>query len=111
MPVKAFKVPDAQGEGESLILFEVSESSFDPGQIPRKAARSDIETAAKSLKEALAPVTATACLLLDSLKAASPGKVTLEFGVELSGAAGIPLITSGEAKANIKVTMVWEDRA
>jgi Trypsin-co-occurring domain 1 len=32
-------------------------------------------------------------------------KVTLEFGIELSGEAGIPYVTKGTAKSNLKVTV------
>ncbi|EGJ35136.1 MULTISPECIES: CU044_2847 family protein [Moorena] len=31
-------------------------------------------------------------------------KVTLEFGIEIGGEAGIPYITKGTAKSNIKIT-------
>ena len=32
-------------------------------------------------------------------------KVTLEFGIELGGEAGIPYVTKGTAKTNLKVTV------
>jgi len=32
-------------------------------------------------------------------------KVSLEFGIEVAGEAGIPYITKGTAKSNIKVTL------
>lgn len=32
-------------------------------------------------------------------------KVTLEFGIELGGEAGIPYVTKGTAKSNLKVTV------
>ncbi|NMG19458.1 CU044_2847 family protein [Brasilonema bromeliae] len=32
-------------------------------------------------------------------------KVTLEFGIELGGQAGIPYVTKGTAKSNLKVTV------
>lgn len=108
MPIKAFKVTDENNGTESLILFEVSEHPMEQDTIPRRAARPDIEKIATNLKDALTPITAMAELLLASLKAASPGKITLEFGVELGGKAGIPLVTQGEAKANIKVSLEWE---
>ncbi|NEO04021.1 MAG: hypothetical protein F6K50_54730 [Moorea sp. SIO3I7] len=32
-------------------------------------------------------------------------KVTLEFGIELGGEAGIPYVTKGTAKSNLKITV------
>jgi len=32
-------------------------------------------------------------------------KVTLEFGIELGGEAGVPYVTKGTAKSNLKVTV------
>ena len=35
-------------------------------------------------------------------------EVTLEFGVEISGEAGIPYISKGSAKSNFKVTLKYK---
>ncbi|NEP34753.1 CU044_2847 family protein [Moorena sp. SIO3B2] len=35
-------------------------------------------------------------------------KVTLEFGIELGGEAGIPYVTKGTAKSNLKITVECE---
>jgi hypothetical protein len=43
--------------------------------------------------------------LKDSL---TPNKVTLEFGLQLGGEAGVPFVTKGTAEANVKVTIEWE---
>ena len=40
-----------------------------------------------------------------------PGEVEIEFGIELGGEMGIPLVTRGEAKANFKVTLKWKDKS
>jgi hypothetical protein len=32
-------------------------------------------------------------------------KVTLEFGVEVGGEAGVPYVTKGTAKSNLKITV------
>ncbi|MEW6493236.1 MAG: CU044_2847 family protein [Cyanobacteriota bacterium] len=32
-------------------------------------------------------------------------KVTLEFGIELGGEAGVPYVTKGSAKSNLKITV------
>ena len=36
-----------------------------------------------------------------------PDKLTLEFGIQMGGEAGFPLVTKGTAQANIKVTIEW----
>ncbi len=36
---------------------------------------------------------------------ANVDKVTLEFGIKVSGKAGIPFVTSGTAESNLKVTV------
>lgn len=40
-------------------------------------------------------------------------KVTLEFGIELGGEAGVPYVTKGTAKSNLKITVEcsFPDRA
>jgi len=52
-------------------------------------------------------------LLLTSIKqgvsqANPPSKVTLEFGLQVGGETGIPLVTKGSAQANIKVAIEWQ---
>ena len=37
-----------------------------------------------------------------------PEKVTLEFGVQLGGEAGVPFVTKGTAQANVKVSIEWK---
>ena len=36
---------------------------------------------------------------------ANVNKVTLEFGIELGGEAGVPYVTKGTAKSNMKITV------
>jgi hypothetical protein len=38
----------------------------------------------------------------------APDSVTLEFGLQLGGEAGVPFVTKGTAQANIKVTIEWD---
>lgn len=44
----------------------------------------------------------------ETLKAAVPAELTLEFGVTLAGEAGIPLVTKGTAEGTLKVTATWK---
>jgi hypothetical protein len=36
---------------------------------------------------------------------ANVDKVTLEFGIEIGGEAGVPYVTKGSAKSNLKITV------
>ncbi len=38
---------------------------------------------------------------------AKPSEIGIEFGVDASGEAGIPLLTKGSLGANFKVTLKW----
>lgn len=60
-------------------------------------------------KEALGPIEEITKLLFDSIVDATqkPTSVTLEFGVNLKGKAGISLV-SGEAGAQLKVKLAWK---
>ncbi|MBW4625553.1 MAG: hypothetical protein KME49_08625 [Brasilonema octagenarum HA4186-MV1] len=51
-------------------------------------------------------------ILLDSVQQGvngltKPNKVTLEFGLQMGGEAGIPLVAKGTSQANVKVTLEW----
>ena len=41
------------------------------------------------------------------ITAVTPEKVTLEFGLQVGGEAGIPFVTKGTTQANVKVTIQW----
>lgn len=77
------------------------------GNVPRNA--TSFRKLAKNLdlEEEFKSVAAVAECVLNSLKAAKPDALEIEFGVELGGNMGIPLVTQGEAKANFKVTLKW----
>jgi hypothetical protein len=81
------------------------------GNVPRNATswRKYTHEIKIDLEEELESVAALADTVLNSLKALRPGEVEIEFGVELGGEMGIPLVSKGEAKANFKVTMKWKD--
>jgi PHP family Zn ribbon phosphoesterase len=80
------------------------------GNVPRNATsfRKLAREIHVDLQAEFESVAAVAESVLDSLKALRPGEVEIEFGVELGGELGIPLVTKGEAKANFKVTLRWK---
>ena len=77
------------------------------GNVPRDAASLRDVAADLDIERELAAITAVAETLVGRLKVLTPGTIEIEFGVELGGEIGIPLITKGEAKANFKITLKW----
>jgi hypothetical protein len=59
-----------------------------------------------TLQDALEPVTQAAQAALGQLRKARPDAITVEFGVDLSIAAGA-VITKGSAGCHLQVTMTW----
>jgi len=109
--------------GESIAIYEVAGKTQDGSPLTVavecvEGGGSNLPQNATSLRDvvgklkletefgAIAGIAKTA---LDGLKALKPGEVEIEFGVELGGELGIPMITKGEAKANFKITLKWRD--
>jgi hypothetical protein len=46
--------------------------------------------------------------LIGVLKKLEPSKGSVELGFQVSGSAGIPMLTQGTAQANITVTLEWD---
>jgi hypothetical protein len=71
-----------------------------------------VERSKKFQEQLVSTIRGYSSMLLDAIRdgtagAVGPEKVTLEFGVQVSGQAGIPLITSGTVQANVKVSIQW----
>lgn len=102
-----YRLPKEDKNGHPItIAVECVEGG---GNVPRNAAsfrqltrdfEIDMETEIES-------VAAMAETVLNALRVLQPGEVEIEFGIELGGEMGIPLITKGEAKGNFKVTLKW----
>ena len=71
-----------------------------------------LEVAQKTLREALAPVTAAAAQVMDGFRtmAGRPAEVEVSFGVTLDGKLG-GVIASAEAGAHLDVTLRWHGPA
>lgn len=108
MSTVAYKVKSPDGT-EQLILVE---STSQEG-VPRDAARATLQAVAKELSGQMGPISAVANTVYDALVAVNnPSEINLEFGLELGGEAGVPMIMGGSAKANFKITLKWKnDRA
>ncbi|MBX9902797.1 MAG: hypothetical protein K2Y31_00470 [Burkholderiales bacterium] len=79
------------------------------GNVPRNAT-SFLDVANKlDLDKEFASVSAVASAMLEKMKTLQPGEVEIEFGVEVGGSLCVPLITSGQAKANFKIKLKWKN--
>ncbi len=66
-----------------------------------------VTEAAQSLRDALEPLTQMSRQVLDQFAESSPQEVQVEFGVELTAAAGAVLTRAG-AGCHFTVTLTWK---
>ncbi|MFF0057194.1 CU044_2847 family protein [Streptomyces microflavus] len=91
-------------EGGGSILVEAEEGVAGPVKAGRVG--DAVRELPESLGSALDPVTGLARTVLRRLREAGPDEVQVEFGVDLSTAAGV-VITKTAAKCHLTVTMMW----
>jgi Trypsin-co-occurring domain 1 len=100
-----YRITDHRGE-----LVKIAVDCIEGGgNVPRDASNLRDVIADLDMERELGAISAVAETVLAKLKALEPGAVEIEFGVELGGELGIPLITKGEAKANFKITLKWSN--
>lgn len=77
------------------------------GQATADARAVVLEEAACGLRGSLAPIAGFVKELRDSLHAAAPRDVKVEFGFDLGFQGGAPLVVHGTAACHVKVTLTW----
>ncbi|MFM7527341.1 MAG: CU044_2847 family protein, partial [Nodosilinea sp.] len=95
----------------------------DPADADREVTRAELEAgekgwgtpprnaqvaAAQSFQAVESTIKAYTVYTLNAFKQvaiANVDKVTLEFGIEIGGEAGVPYVTKGTAKSNLKITV------
>ncbi|MFE1788804.1 CU044_2847 family protein [Streptomyces sp. NPDC059525] len=92
-------------EGGGFVLVEASPAADGPVKAGRIG--DAVRVLPETLQEALAPVTAAARVALDQLRKARPDDITVQFGIDLSVAAGA-VITKTGAGCHLTVTMTWK---
>ncbi len=99
---------------EEVDVLEASDGEADNSQEtkPVKRGRVNPGEIQKQVLENFAPISKTiqayTVYTLSAFKKvaiANVDKVTLEFGIELGGEAGVPYVTKGTAKSNLKITV------
>jgi hypothetical protein len=105
MQTIAIKV--GKGKNTHLVLVE----STGRGTVPRNAARQTVAKAAVELEKHLPAITTLAESIRKRLEEMNhPGKIGIEFSVELGIDVGIPLVTAGTAKGNFTVKLEWDNK-
>jgi hypothetical protein len=109
----------------TMIYVEMQQNAdFAPAHVVRsdELSREDLGGSAKGIKEVKDAVlgaipkrptieqtilsyTSVALNALKNVSSANVDKVTLEFGIKVGGAMGIPFVTQGTAESNLKVTV------
>jgi hypothetical protein len=97
-------------ENGPIVLVETNVSEGSKGFVEVSGVSGLPVRAEKTLKEALASLGPTAEAMLDQIREVkrTPQKVVLEFGVKFT-AKGNVVIAGGEAEANCKVTLSWDN--
>ncbi len=98
-------VPFTLPNGEIVLIEGDAGIGFEPASTRW---RERVEDAAQSFEDAAERVKDVASSLMTKLldMPERPDQVTVEFGVKVAGKVGV-VITSGEAEANLKVTLSW----
>jgi len=109
-------------EDNTVIYIETTENVEAPPVKPEEPAEEEEETTtdynlnpvqlqqqlAQNFQDIQKTIRAYTLYTLNAFKKvaiANVDKVTLEFGIELGGEAGVPYVTKGTAKSNLKITV------
>ena len=99
---------------EEVDVLEASDGEAADSQETKPVKRGRLNPAEiqKQVFENFAPISSTirayTIYTLNAFKKvaiANVDKVTLEFGIEIGGEAGVPYVTKGTAKSNLKITV------
>ncbi len=84
------------------VFVEVAENRVGP--LPASNLDSDIRKAGQSFKEAIAGIEPIARAVMKQIEGLSPDQATVEFGIKLTGKAGV-VLASTEAEGQFKLTL------
>jgi hypothetical protein len=111
------KLTPIQLEDGTIILIEATEDAIAPdvevgeptpeGETPlvSKDGTDIVIQKFKAVEGTIKAYTNYALNAFKEVATANVDKVTLEFGIQISGEAGIPYITKGTAQSNLKITV------
>lgn len=87
----------------SSTVSSTSEVDEEEEPADKKGLKEDFEKHIKDLQSTIFAYTNYSLAAFKKVALANVDKVTLEFGIEIGGEAGIPYITKGTAKSNLKI--------
>ena|SRR3712207_3395175 len=108
---------------ENISVPPVSEQEPDRAEEPEERTRTDLGAGGKgwppdprsaqtavvqsfnAIENTIQAYTTYALSAFKKVAIAKVDKVTLEFGIEVGGEAGVPYVTKGTAKSNLKITV------
>ena len=93
-PVKCEELTEDVGE-EATTNYDIN-----PAQLQQQLARNF-----QDIQKTIHAYTVYTLNAFKKVAIANVDKVTLEFGIELGGEAGVPYVTKGTAKSNLKITV------
>jgi len=98
---------EATEEVEVSPTNEPQNSSNDPDKVPisTKGVKEDFQKHIQDFQSTIFTYTSYTLAAFKKVAVADINKVTLEFGLEIGGEAGVPYITKGTVKSNLKVTV------
>jgi hypothetical protein len=113
------KLTPIQLDNETVIYIEVTEDVDAPSVSTEKPAvergREDygwsddvqrqVSQNFQTVQETIHAYTVYTLSAFKKVAIANVDKVTLEFGIEIGGEAGVPYVTKGTAKSNLKITV------
>ncbi len=109
----SMKLTEILAPDGSTIYIQYDEEEIDALRAVRVPKAKDIAERTKKFKETMVnTVRSYSETMLNAMQEGmtgllSPDKLTLEFGLQLGGEAGVPFVTKGTAQANVKVTIEW----
>lgn len=95
VPVVNTAVLDEEEEEEALV-----DKGMSPEQVRQKMMQNFL-----SIQNTIRTYTVYTLNAFKQIPIAEVNKVTLEFGIEMGGEAGVPYVTKGTAKSNMKITV------
>lgn len=95
VPVVNNAILDEEEEEEALV-----DKGISPEQVRQKMMQNFL-----SIQNTIQTYTVYTLNAFKQIPIANVDKVTLEFGIEMGGEAGVPYVTKGTAKSNMKITV------
>ena len=86
------------------ILVEVAEVQVGP--LPAAAGNAGVKDSGRKFMEAMSGIRPIAEAVLAQIEGLAPSEAKVEFGVKLTGKAGV-VLASAESEAHLKITLTW----